>query len=115
MPAPTTPRLYELLRVINAATDKDTLHWTTTADEDSFRAEFGLGMVRISKVPADPPHYNLSLLDRDGTLLEEYQPTMEGELNEIDALYKKVRRQALDLDAKLKGYFNHLKKLAGES
>jgi hypothetical protein len=114
MPAPTAPRLYELLRVLSAATDRDTLHWKTTADEESFRAEFGLGMVRISKV-SDAPRYCLLLLDRDGTVLEAYEPSLEAELGDTDALYKRARRQALDVDTKLKGYFDHLKKLAGES
>jgi hypothetical protein len=114
MPASTSPSLDDLLRVLNAATDKGTLQWKTTAEEDTFRTQVALGMVRISKVP-DPPGYLLSLIDNDGTLLDDYYPSAEGELNAIEALYKKVRRQALNLERKLKGVYDHLKSLAGES
>ena len=72
-------------------------------------------MVRIARVPAESLVYILSLMDRDGTLLEEYRPTGEGETVAIQALYKKVRQQALNLEHKLKGVYDQLKKLAGES
>jgi hypothetical protein len=114
MPAQTLPNLDDLLRVLNAATDKNKLHWSKTAEEDTFRTDFGHGMVRISKV-LGAPTYILSLLDRDGTLLEEYLPAGEGELIALDTVYKKVRRQALDLEQKLKGFYEQLKNLAGES
>jgi hypothetical protein len=102
-----------LLRVLNAATDRGTLPWATTAEEDTFRAALGLGMVRISKVAA-APRYSLSLLDEEGALLDEYQPSGEGELIAIEALYKKARNKALNLDWKLRHLYDHLKNLAGE-
>jgi hypothetical protein len=113
MPAQTPPNLNDLLRVLNAATDKKTLHWNTTAEEDTFRAQLDRGMVRISQVSA-PSRYKLSLLDQDGILLDEYQPTGQVELMAIEALYKKARRQALDLDGRLKSVYDRLKNLAGE-
>jgi hypothetical protein len=115
MPAPTTPSLDDLLRVLNAATDRGTLRWTKTAEEETFRAELGAWMVRISKVPPSPGRYVLTLLDQDGCLLEDYQPSGEGEVIATEGLYKKVRRQALDLSWKLQGLYDHLKALAGES
>ncbi len=115
MPTQTSPpSLDDLLRVLNVATDKNRLHWTTTAEEDTFRTDFGHGLVRISKTEGFS-RYVLSLLDREGVLLEEYQPSGEGLLNVIEALYKKVRRQALDLDGKLQGVYDQLKNLAEES
>src|SRR5262249_16234475 len=114
MSAQTSPNLDDLLRVLNAATDRKTLHWNKTAEEETFRTELGIGMVRISKV-SPAPGYILSLLDQEGIVLDEYQPSGEGELIAIETLYKKVRRQALNLDWKLKGVYDQLKSLAGES
>jgi hypothetical protein len=114
MPAQTSPNLDDLLRVLNAATDKKALNWKTTAEEDTFRAQLGAGMVRISKV-LEASRYTLSLLDHEGTFLEEYQPSGEGTLIAIENLYKKARRQALNLDSKLNNFYDHLKSLAGES
>jgi hypothetical protein len=114
MPVQSSPNLDELLRVLNAATDKNTLRWTKTAEEDTFRAELGLGIARISKTP-DASRYVLSLLDQEGLLLDEHQPSGEGTLVAMETLYKKARSQALNLDWKLKGLYDHLKVLAGES
>jgi hypothetical protein len=115
MSVQTTLELHDLLRVLNAATDKNALRWNKTLDENSFRAEFGLGMVRIWRSDDSSPRFNLSLLDRDGTILDEYRLQGEDDLVEIEALFRKVRHQALDLGRKLKGVFDQLKKLAGES
>jgi len=117
MPTQSSPNLDDLLRVLNAATDKDTLNWETTAEEDTFRAQAGFGMVRISKAVgtmSDDSRYVLSLLDQEGALLDEYQPSGEGTLAATEALYKKVRRKALNLDSKLKAIYDHLKQLARE-
>ncbi len=73
----TPPSLDDLLRILDAATDKGGLHWTTTAEEGTFRAELGIGMVRLAK-EGTGPRYKLTLLDSDGTLLEEYLPSGEG-------------------------------------
>jgi hypothetical protein len=114
MPAQASPNLDQLLHVLNAATEKNALDWHTTAEEDTFRAQFALGMVRISKV-FEPYGYIISLLDKDGILLDEYRNSGEGELIAIEALYKKVRRQALNLDMRLKSVYDQLRSLAGES
>ncbi len=114
MPAQTAPSFDELLRVVNVATDRKALRWNTTADEDSFRAVFDMGMVRISMVP-ESPCYLLVLLDRDGTLLDQFRPSGDSEVGDIAALFEKARRQALDVDGKLHRVFIHLKTLAGES
>ncbi len=71
-------------------------------------------MARIAKVPVSSS-YVLSILDQEGNLLDEYQPSGEGELIAIEVLYKKARNKALNLDRKLKGLYDHLKTLAGES
>jgi hypothetical protein len=113
MPTQASPSLIDLLRVLNDATDKSRLNWNKTADENSFRAEFGLAMVRIWKSD-DSSRYNLALIDRDGTTLDEFQPREESDLTEIDGLYRKARRQALDLDQKLKSVYDWLKRLADE-
>jgi hypothetical protein len=115
MPQQSIPNLHDLVRVLSAATDNNSLHWTKTADENAFRAEFGVGMVRISRVPDATLIYVLTLLDNDGSLLEEYRPTGEGDLNEMQHLYQRARHQALNLDHKLKGVYDWLKQLAGES
>ena len=114
MPAQSSPSLDDLVRVLKAATEKNSLHWKETADENTFRAELSTGAVRISKTSA-APRYLLTLLDHDGTLLEEYEPSGEGEMIAIEALYKKARIEALNLDWKLKGLYDQLKSMAGES
>jgi hypothetical protein len=105
--------LDDLLQVLNKATDRKALRWSQTAEEDTFRAEFGYGMVRIARDP-DTARYVLTLVDRDGTILDDFQPTGEGTLLALEGLYKKARRQALQLDEKLKALFDHLKSLAEE-
>ena len=114
MPTKTHPNLDDLLRVLTAATERSKLHWQTTADEDAFRAEFGFGMVRIEQNRTSS-RYLLTLLDQEGTIVDEYRPSGEGEVIALDVLYKKVRRQALDLDSKLSDLYGHLKQLAGET
>ncbi len=114
MPAQTPLSLDDLLQVLNKATERDTLHWQSTADQDVFRAETGLGMVRVAKVPYSSSCV-LSLVDDEGTLLEEFRPSGEGTQLALEALYKRARQQALNLDRKLKGLFDELKHLAGET
>jgi hypothetical protein len=114
MPAQTSQNLDELVRLLNAATDNKMLQWSKAAEEDTFRAQLGLGMVRISRGAAGSG-YILSLLDDEGILLDEYQPAAGGELSAVETLYKKIRHQALNLEWKLKGVFDQLKTLAGES
>jgi hypothetical protein len=114
MPTQSSPNLDDLLRVLNAATDKSMLHWQPTSVEDTFRAEFGVGLVRISKVDA-VHRYGLCLLDDNGVLLEDFEPSEEGTRLAFETLYKKARNQALDLEDKLKNVYDHLKALAGES
>ena len=63
MPAQSPPNLGDLLRVLTAATDRNGLRWNQTADEDAFRTEFGVGMVRISKSSEEVFRYTLSLID----------------------------------------------------
>jgi hypothetical protein len=70
-------------------------------------------MIRVSKDPTSA-RYVLSLLDKEGTLLDEYRPSGEGTLVAMESLFKKARSQALDLDGKLKVLYDHLKRLAGE-
>jgi hypothetical protein len=113
MPTQSPPSLDELLRVIKAATDRNAVQWQTTAEEDTFRAQFGFGMVRISKTP-DGARYVLSLLDQNGTLLDEHPSSGEGEFIALGELYKTARRRALDLDWKLQSFYEQIKALAGE-
>jgi hypothetical protein len=114
MSVQTSPNLDDLLRVLNAATDKRTIKWSTTASEDTFRAVLDFGMVTISAEDLGPG-YILTLLDRDGIVLEQYRSSGEGTLLALEALHKKARHQALEVDEKLKDWYNRLKSLAGEA
>jgi hypothetical protein len=111
MPTPPSPTIDDLLPLLTAATDKNNLQWSKTADEDSFRAELGTWMVRLDMVPASS-RFVLSLLDQDGTLLDQFQPSGEGQRIAFEALFKKARTQALKLDWKIKNFYDHLKTLA---
>ena len=84
------------------------------AAEDTFRTEFGSGLVRIAK-DRFSDRCSLTVVDRDGTMIDEYHPVGEETLLAIERLYKKARGQALDLDQRLKTVFAHLKSLAGDS
>jgi hypothetical protein len=113
MPTQTSPNLDDLVRMLNTATDKDRIQWNKTADEDTFRTQFGTAMVRIGASPLGAS-YVISLLDNQGTLLEQYQPSGEGQMIAVEALYQKIRRQALNLEFKLKNVFDQLKNIADE-
>jgi hypothetical protein len=115
MPTHASPNLDDMLRVLHAATDNNRLKWTTTAEENTFRAAFDLGMVRVAREPFTTHGYSLSLIDKEGTLLDEYLPSGEGQRIAIETLYKKVRNNALSLDKKVMGLYDRLKDLAGES
>lgn len=113
MPAHPPPSLDDILRAITRAMQRNALQWQTTADEDTFRAELGLGLVRITKVP-ETERYVLTLVDQDGVVLDEYQSSGPDCL-EFEVLYREARRQALNLDSKLRHFYEHLKTLGGES
>lgn len=114
MPTQSSPSLADLLRMLNAATDRNSLQWGKTADENSFRADAGNGLVRVYKDPAEALS-SLTLVDEAGTVMDEFHPSGEGEIAAFDDLYRKARIKALNLEWKLNGLFNHLKNLAGES
>lgn len=113
MPTQSSPNLADLLRMLNAATDRNALQWNTTAEENSFRADTHTGLVRVSRNPSEPL-YTLSLIDQGGIVMDEFRPSGEDEIAALDILYKKARVKALNLDWKLKGLYDYLKTLAGE-
>ena len=115
MPEQTSLNLDDLLRVLHAATDKQRLQWTKTADEYTFRTQVALGLVRIARLGNDPPRYSLALVDQDGVLLDEFLPSGEGTLLAIEALYKKARRSALNLETELRVFYGDLAARADES
>ena len=116
MSAPTAPSLDALLRVLNTATDKGTLRWEATPEEGTFRAVFGSGMVRISNQSNDFDRnaYRVTFFDVEGTILDEIFST-SSDWASINDLYKKARNKALHVDSKLKGLYDALRGLAGES
>lgn len=114
MPTQTLPSLEDLLRVLCRATEKNSITWTPTAEDDTFRAQLGRGMVRLAKAPEEAG-YSLALLDEEGMLLDEYHPAEPDEREGIAYLYSHARRKALNLDLKLRNLYDHLKSLAGES
>ena len=113
MAAQSAPTLDDLLTVLETATDKGMIRWKPTADEDTFRAEVDRSMIRIAR-GFGRGKYTVTLIDGDGTVLEEYESTEET-LVAITALYVKAREQALDLKKKVNGLYNRLKDLAGAS
>jgi hypothetical protein len=104
--------LDQLLAVLNAATDRGTIRWEETADEDTFRTMLDFGMVQLSRRP-QPPHYQIELFDQELRLLEEFRPSGEGSQLGIESLYKKVRQAVLNLDAKVQRLLEELKERAG--
>lgn len=108
------PNLGDLVRVLDSATDRRTIQWKNTAEEDSFRADLGRGKVRVSKL-SGPPHYRITLLESEGTILEEYEPSGEGEVIAASHLFKKARRQALDISSKIQSLYEEMQERAGES
>jgi hypothetical protein len=111
----TLPNLEDLVQLLRDATDRKAVHWTQTADEETFRAELPFGLVRVAKWAGPHSSFSLFLVDHDGTLLREYQPSGEGETILLEGLYNKARGQALNLDRKLKDFYDHLKALVGKT
>jgi hypothetical protein len=111
---PAFPSLDELLRLLRSGTERGSLRWKETADEDSFRATLGSGIVAVTKT-GTAPFYKLEMLNPHGQLITEYEPSGEGELIAIKELYKTVRHKALNLDASMRVLVEELRSLAGQN
>lgn len=111
MPEQNSPKIDELLRWLNAATDKSQIRWDKTADPDAFRAELGNGMVRLFR-DSDTSRVQLTLIDNEGVFLDEFKSTGSVQDRAFEDLFKKARNQALNIDHKLQGLFDELKVLA---
>lgn len=112
------PTLSDLLHVLNSATDQQKIRWEATADEDVFRANVGLGMVRLTKQSdaKGTTEYRLAIIDdQNGIVIEEFQLMSNEEFTAMEALYRKARAQGLDVEWKLKDIYDHLKSLAEEA
>jgi hypothetical protein len=109
----TLPTLGDFLRLLDAATEKGKLTWKQTADESTFRAVLDNGFIQIGK-NSSPPPYRLELVAENGLLIEEYQPSTEGERLAAEALYKKARNAAMHLEDKVFQFFTELKTRAGQ-
>jgi hypothetical protein len=85
-------------------TRSNSVEWTETADEGAFRAVFGKGVVEVEKpkqpppnasVIGAPPEYRALLLSSGGSLIEEFVPQTNPELEALKELYELARESAL--------------------
>jgi hypothetical protein len=58
--------------------------------------------------------YLLELIDHQGKVVEQYEPSGEEEIALARALFKKGRLKALNLEHVIDGFFNNVKAMAGE-
>ena len=91
----TNPKLDRLIELLAASTLKKELAWERTTDENSFRADFPTGAIRVNKSSSANLHlgangagelYSLTLLDKAGDVSDEYQPENPGTLSELFSL-----------------------------
>jgi hypothetical protein len=117
-------KLNELIQLLLGATEKETLHWERTPDEDEFRATLGTGYVRLvrgSQLPfGSPPltelekdRYFLSLVSQNGQVIDSFAPPADDERNGLGLLFSMVRRRVLNLDNHYEALLRELKTKAG--
>jgi hypothetical protein len=113
---PTQQRIKLLIEMLVRGTNRNLLKWQVTADEDAFRLTSSAANVRISRsegfdAEAQESYVSrrISVLNDKGRVIEEWQPTMQVELQEFDELFTSARRSAYQTDAVLDKLMNDLR------
>ena len=115
MPVDTT--LKEIIRSLAALTQQGKLPWSTTPDENSFRAILGPILVRVSVVPDEEnmglrPRYSITIVNNEGNVVEDCRLSGE-EAQSLEQLHTLARRTALNTDGVLSAFLSDLKRRLG--
>jgi hypothetical protein len=101
---PLDARLVEIVRLLQKATDRGTIRWTTTSQENTFRATLSSSLVRIAREEepfnqsSSLPTYQLVVLDQRNQPIEEFRSSEAEGTALLDNLFQKVRAKAINLD-----------------
>ena len=119
-------RLMELIHLLDQATDRGTLPWEGTSDEDEFRALLKTGLVKIRKTNdfLREPSANLAIpveekctvriLDSFNREIEFLVPSTPEEAEQLRELFCKARRSVLEIDRLYGAFLKELKSRAGQ-
>jgi hypothetical protein len=109
-----------LKRLLNA-TMHDAVEWQTTDRPYTYECSFPAGSVMVSTEDGDGQSpYMFEVLDEDGSVLEDLRTTFiptgapASWNTELDRLYNRAHRKALDLDKKLDRIMENLPPLPDE-
>src|SRR5687767_15064571 len=102
-------RLHQILYALTRATEQKLLNWERT-DPSEVRTRLPGGeYVRLIREDASNilavgghlPYLALTLVDAFGQVIEQWQPADREDWDQIDSLYRLIRRTALGVDKKL--------------
>jgi len=107
---PTSTSLPDLIALLRQGTDRGSLAWTETVEQNRFRCSFGKGTVELifQTTPPIPDRYGIALFDAKNTLLEELWARSEGDAQAMGDLYDKVRRSVLRIDQAIQDLVNEI-------
>src|SRR5947209_12744274 len=89
-PSMANPNFAEFIRLLDRATERQTIHWEPTDDEDCFQARVGAGSVRLAR-STYRGGFLLELIDHPGKVVEQYESSGEEETALARELFQKVR------------------------
>ena len=93
-------KVERLVRQLLERTEGGTIEWRDTPELDTFRAQLQNGMVRVQKTLRldeeghETVDYSLTLLDKKGRELEDYNPELPSQEMELARLWTAARRSA---------------------
>jgi len=122
---PIDQKIRNIIQALQRLTDEGRLPWSSTPDEETFRASIPQGIVRIAKVvptlaesdalAAGEDTYLLTLLDNGGRTVEQHRPSDKLERAMLSRLYIEARRSALKTDDFLEAVLRDLNAKVGNS
>lgn len=115
----------KIITLLIVATKSNRLQWSTTPDEETFRATLPQSVVRVTRIPqgsdgddggtALRESYTLSLLNEEGRVVEELCLPDPSESQQLGVLYSLARRSALGTDEFLTGVLDELTRVVART
>jgi hypothetical protein len=110
---PQSPSFADLIRLLDAGTERGQLTWEEDGDEDTFRTKLAQGSVRLSKSGYRGTVF-IELLDQKGKEVRQYEAAGAEEERAAKGLLAKVRLKALNLEDVEEWLVGELRQRAGE-
>jgi len=101
--------LMTLISSLSNATGEGRIRWEETADEQSFRANFHRGSVKIGYIPEFDDGegiraaYLVTVHNQGGKVVESFEPMGPGQFSECRSLFELARRSAFDTESVIEG------------